>query len=528
MRSCLQGTAGIGKTALWLAGVDAANSRGYRLLSSRPSEAETGFSFWDSPTCSGLPPTSCRSCRRSSGVRSRPRAPARRVERRRGRPRSGRRVPRSAASARGRRSLCLAVDDVQWLDPASLAALRYALTRLDDAPVAILLAVRGEVPGLASPLRLRGDGANDRRRRPERRRDAPAAALPPRRDVLAADPAQAVGDLAGQSFFALELALRARGGAARSPPARSCRFPPTSTRSFTRASTASASGARGRTRGRGARRADNIARRDSRWKQFRDGTGRDARGADPRTGRRTPALHPSAARIRGRRPRHALRRRELHARLAEIARTAEECAPPGPRSVEPNDEIAAILEHEAGRHEPAARRRPPSSSPSKPFGSRRPPAQTTLAGAYSSQPSCSTEPGQRPSSRLARGGSGAAGRATSGRRSSLTWRGGGKPAGRRRPLPRGTRGGRGRRRAAGRHPAETRRPDALEAKRAWGSRQAGTVRAARRNRRRRARCRARAAFGLMQFRPDMTPTGRGDGRALALERRCTAAARQRS
>ena len=43
---------------------------------------------------------------------------------------------------------CLAVDDVQWLDPASLAALGYSLTRLDDAPVASLLAVGG-VPGLA-------------------------------------------------------------------------------------------------------------------------------------------------------------------------------------------------------------------------------------------------------------------------------------------------------------------------------------------------------------------------------------------
>ncbi len=42
--------------------------------------------------------------------------------------------------------LCLAVDDVQWLDAASLAALRYALARLQDEPVVALLAVRGEVP----------------------------------------------------------------------------------------------------------------------------------------------------------------------------------------------------------------------------------------------------------------------------------------------------------------------------------------------------------------------------------------------
>ena len=39
------GEAGIGKTSLWLAGVEAAAARGYRILSSRPSEAETRFSF---------------------------------------------------------------------------------------------------------------------------------------------------------------------------------------------------------------------------------------------------------------------------------------------------------------------------------------------------------------------------------------------------------------------------------------------------------------------------------------------------
>jgi predicted ATPase len=44
------------------------------------------------------------------------------------------------------RPLCLAVDDIQWLDEASVTALRYALARLDRARVAALLAVRGRVP----------------------------------------------------------------------------------------------------------------------------------------------------------------------------------------------------------------------------------------------------------------------------------------------------------------------------------------------------------------------------------------------
>src|SRR5258708_23775622 len=41
----LPGEAGIGKTTLWLAGIDAAAARGYRIMSCRPSEAETRFAF---------------------------------------------------------------------------------------------------------------------------------------------------------------------------------------------------------------------------------------------------------------------------------------------------------------------------------------------------------------------------------------------------------------------------------------------------------------------------------------------------
>ena len=41
----LCGDAGIGKTSLWLAGTDAAAGSGYRVLSARPSDAETGLAF---------------------------------------------------------------------------------------------------------------------------------------------------------------------------------------------------------------------------------------------------------------------------------------------------------------------------------------------------------------------------------------------------------------------------------------------------------------------------------------------------
>jgi tetratricopeptide (TPR) repeat protein len=143
----LSGEAGIGKTTLWLAGVEAASARGYRILSSRPSEAETRFSFVGLADLLGdaagavvpeLPPVQQRALEAAlllgeSEIHADDRAVA-------------------AAFLGALRLLamegpvCLAVDDVQWLDAASLAALRYALARLDIEPVAALLAVRGNVP----------------------------------------------------------------------------------------------------------------------------------------------------------------------------------------------------------------------------------------------------------------------------------------------------------------------------------------------------------------------------------------------
>jgi AAA ATPase-like protein len=41
----LEGEAGVGKTTLWLAGVDAARERGHWVLESRPAAAEARFAF---------------------------------------------------------------------------------------------------------------------------------------------------------------------------------------------------------------------------------------------------------------------------------------------------------------------------------------------------------------------------------------------------------------------------------------------------------------------------------------------------
>ena len=143
----LAGEAGIGKTTLWLAGVEAAVARSYRVLTCRPSEAETQFAFAGVGDLLGaaagdvlaeLPPIQRRALEAALllGESELP-------------------VDEHAVAAAFLGALrllsdagpvCLAIDDVQWLDAASLTAVRYALARLDREPIATLLAVRGDVP----------------------------------------------------------------------------------------------------------------------------------------------------------------------------------------------------------------------------------------------------------------------------------------------------------------------------------------------------------------------------------------------
>ena len=52
-----------------------------------------------------------------------------------------------------RAPLVVAVDDAQWLDPASAAVLQIALRRLRGEPVGVLITVR-EAPGLSVPIEL--------------------------------------------------------------------------------------------------------------------------------------------------------------------------------------------------------------------------------------------------------------------------------------------------------------------------------------------------------------------------------------
>lgn len=143
----LHGQAGVGKTSLWLAGIDMASSRRFRTLSCRAFESETTFSYAGladllgpvaDSVLSELPPIQRRALEAAlllgeSETRVEPRAVA-----------AAFLAALRLLAADG--TVCLAVDDVQWLDAGSRGAVCFALSRLDGEPIAALLTVRGEPP----------------------------------------------------------------------------------------------------------------------------------------------------------------------------------------------------------------------------------------------------------------------------------------------------------------------------------------------------------------------------------------------
>jgi DNA-binding CsgD family transcriptional regulator len=143
----LHGEAGIGKTSLWLAGLEHAAARGYRVLRTRPNEAETGYSYAGLTDLLGevvgdllpeLPPIQRRALETAlllgeSELVADERAIASAF------------LGALRVLARDEPVL-VAVDDIQWMDTESLGSLRFALARLGDAPIAALIAVRGVPP----------------------------------------------------------------------------------------------------------------------------------------------------------------------------------------------------------------------------------------------------------------------------------------------------------------------------------------------------------------------------------------------
>jgi DNA-binding CsgD family transcriptional regulator len=139
----LEGEAGIGKSTLWLAGVERARSQGFRVLSSRPGEAEhklayvgLGDLFEDvlADVLPALPPPR----RRALEVALLLEEPDEATD-----PRTlGTAVRDSLLVLAEDRPLLVAIDDVQWLDVSSEQTLAFALRRQQGSPILVLLARR--------------------------------------------------------------------------------------------------------------------------------------------------------------------------------------------------------------------------------------------------------------------------------------------------------------------------------------------------------------------------------------------------
>jgi DNA-binding CsgD family transcriptional regulator len=139
----LEGEVGIGKSTLWSAGVEAARARAMRVLVARPAEAEKGLPYvalgdlFEGVLEEVLPALAAPRRRalevallvEDDDLSSDPRTLGVAV--------------RSAVEALAAKApVVLAVDDVQWLDPSSASALAFALRRLDEQSILLLLARR--------------------------------------------------------------------------------------------------------------------------------------------------------------------------------------------------------------------------------------------------------------------------------------------------------------------------------------------------------------------------------------------------
>jgi len=155
----IEGEPGMGKTTLWLAGLQGAMDRSWQVLSARPSETEATFAYAgvgdllrmvDDDAFAPLPA---------------PQHRALRVALLREEPHGGAPEPRAVAVAflnvlrdlARAGPILVAVDDIQWLDSPSALALSFAIRRLGEEPIGVLIARRIEQPtvpplGLDNPL----------------------------------------------------------------------------------------------------------------------------------------------------------------------------------------------------------------------------------------------------------------------------------------------------------------------------------------------------------------------------------------
>lgn len=156
----LQGEPGIGKTTVWEAARREGTARGFQALSARPTRSEAGLPlgafgdlFSDAFASAGARlPTPQRDALEVALLLAEPVGVA-----------HGQRALSVAiatllrALTDGDRPLLLAIDDVQWLDESSEAVLSYALRRVQDRPIGVVLSLRGSGSS-AVPLGLNASG----------------------------------------------------------------------------------------------------------------------------------------------------------------------------------------------------------------------------------------------------------------------------------------------------------------------------------------------------------------------------------
>jgi DNA-binding NarL/FixJ family response regulator len=156
----LEGVAGIGKTTLWRAGIELGREQHYRVLWCQPTASETAFSFAAlgdllSPVIEDLLPRLPPPQRAAIGAAlALVELDVANVDERV----VGLALLSSLRLLAVRDPVLVAVDDLQWLDPASAAVLRFAARRLQDERLKLLFSVRVE-PG-AAPLQVERDLAD--------------------------------------------------------------------------------------------------------------------------------------------------------------------------------------------------------------------------------------------------------------------------------------------------------------------------------------------------------------------------------
>ena len=140
----LEGEAGIGKSTLWLAGVERARAQGLRVLSSRPAEPERGLALaglgdlFENVLDVVLPALPAPRRRALAGALLLEEAPVDGVD-----PRALGIAARTALQMLADDGpVVVAIDDVQWFDAASSSALGFALRRTAPSRVLLLLARR--------------------------------------------------------------------------------------------------------------------------------------------------------------------------------------------------------------------------------------------------------------------------------------------------------------------------------------------------------------------------------------------------